>query len=268
MSRVARQITPELKTEITRALSEWVNSLSSAEAKRIAMNVSGVEFTALQILDAVKNETDFGKKFLAGLFDLHCQVIEDQPGASIVDLIRRTVQEPISAGGGSPLREDPSVQEPLSTEVPRLPVDDYFLERVHQIDALIAKRAYELFASSGSMHGRDLEHWLRAEAELLRSTALDVSETEAELTIRAHLPGLSSKDLAIRVGARRLFITRRSPERFGQTEGQFGPVLHVLTISETIGPGDVTAVLSSGILEVRLRKTRAVKKRSRKATAS
>jgi hypothetical protein len=30
----------------------------------------------------------------------------------------------------------------------------------------IAQRAYELFLSSGAMHGRDLEHWLRAESEL------------------------------------------------------------------------------------------------------
>lgn len=30
----------------------------------------------------------------------------------------------------------------------------------------IANRAYELFLDSGAMHGRDLEHWLRAESEL------------------------------------------------------------------------------------------------------
>jgi hypothetical protein len=30
----------------------------------------------------------------------------------------------------------------------------------------IARRAYELFLSSGAMHGRDVEHWLQAESEL------------------------------------------------------------------------------------------------------
>jgi hypothetical protein len=30
----------------------------------------------------------------------------------------------------------------------------------------IAHRAYELFLAGGAMHGRDLEHWLRAESEL------------------------------------------------------------------------------------------------------
>jgi Protein of unknown function (DUF2934) len=30
----------------------------------------------------------------------------------------------------------------------------------------IASRAYELFLASGAAHGRDLEHWLKAESEL------------------------------------------------------------------------------------------------------
>ena len=35
-------------------------------------------------------------------------------------------------------------------------------------DADIARRAFELFEERGAQHGRDLEDWLRAEAELLR----------------------------------------------------------------------------------------------------
>jgi len=36
----------------------------------------------------------------------------------------------------------------------------------------IAQRAYELFMQEGFEHGRDLEHWLRAEAEVLKGSAL------------------------------------------------------------------------------------------------
>ena len=36
----------------------------------------------------------------------------------------------------------------------------------------IAQRAYELFMQEGAAHGRDLEHWLRAEAEVLKGSAL------------------------------------------------------------------------------------------------
>ena len=34
----------------------------------------------------------------------------------------------------------------------------------------IARRAYELFVQHGAEHGRDLEHWLRAERELLSAS--------------------------------------------------------------------------------------------------
>jgi hypothetical protein len=34
----------------------------------------------------------------------------------------------------------------------------------------IASRAYELFLREGAMHGRDLEHWLKAESELRGSS--------------------------------------------------------------------------------------------------
>ena len=33
--------------------------------------------------------------------------------------------------------------------------------------AMVAVRAYELFLESGAVHGSDVEHWLRAERELL-----------------------------------------------------------------------------------------------------
>lgn len=38
---------------------------------------------------------------------------------------------------------------------------------------VIAARAYELFLSDGARHGRDLEHWLRAEHELRERTIVE-----------------------------------------------------------------------------------------------
>jgi hypothetical protein len=39
-------------------------------------------------------------------------------------------------------------------------------------DALIARRAYEIWEGEGRPHGRDREHWLRAEAEVSTSTSI------------------------------------------------------------------------------------------------
>ena len=44
--------------------------------------------------------------------------------------------------------------EPVTTPLPALTHGD------------IATRAYELFLGDGAAHGRDVEHWLRAELEL------------------------------------------------------------------------------------------------------
>ena len=50
--------------------------------------------------------------------------------------------------------------EPVTTLHPTLTHDD------------IATRAYELFLGDGARHGRDLEHWLRAEHELRERTGV------------------------------------------------------------------------------------------------
>lgn len=39
-------------------------------------------------------------------------------------------------------------------------------ESLHE---LITKRAYELFLQDGSVHGRHVEHWVRAEQEIMAS---------------------------------------------------------------------------------------------------
>ena len=35
----------------------------------------------------------------------------------------------------------------------------------------IEQRAYEIWENEGGPHGRDMDHWLRAEAEIMRSMA-------------------------------------------------------------------------------------------------
>jgi len=39
------------------------------------------------------------------------------------------------------------------------------------VEEMIRRRAYELFQQSGAQHGRDQEHWFRAEAEVRGKSA-------------------------------------------------------------------------------------------------
>src|SRR5436190_9791149 len=96
-----------------------------------------------------------------------------------------------------PLREIASLQ----------PFSDDFSQRSKEIYDSIARRAFEIFESSGRVSGRDRENWLKAEAELLHPVHLDIAESDETVTVRAEVPGFSAKELEIRLAPRRLAIT-------------------------------------------------------------
>ncbi len=155
------------------------------------------------------------------------------------------------------------VREP---EIPEAFVDPVF-ERVQEINDLIARRAYEFSEASGFTHGHDLEDWLRAELEILRTTPLDVTETESDLTVRAEVPGFKEKDLELRVEPRRLFITGKRQEgserKQGKTlysERRASQIFRVLDLPAQIDLDRVNATLSDGVLEFTLLKAETGKK--------
>jgi Protein of unknown function (DUF2934) len=62
-------------------------------------------------------------------------------------------------------------RKPRTTAAPIATPDATALASVQSFQStlthdVIAARAYELFLSDGATHGRDVEHWLRAEHEL------------------------------------------------------------------------------------------------------
>jgi len=65
---------------------------------------------------------------------------------------------------------------------------DPFIEPAQEIMTLIARRAHELFESSGFTHGHALRGWLRAESEILLQAPGTFPETETGFAIRADVP--------------------------------------------------------------------------------
>ena len=74
-----------------------------------------------------------------------------------------------------------------------------FSQRMQQVYDSLARRAYELFESRGCQHGHDLEDWFRAESELLNPTPVEISDADDQVIVRAVVPGLSDKDIEVRV---------------------------------------------------------------------
>ena len=97
--------------------------------------------------------------------------------------------------------------QPLREIASLKPFADDFSQRSKEIYDSIARRAFEIFESSGRVSGRDRENWLKAEAELLHPVHLDIAESDEAVKVRAEVPGFSPKDVEIRLEPHRLAIT-------------------------------------------------------------
>ena len=75
----------------------------------------------------------------------------------------------------------------------------------HLIQRKVAERAYQLFETSQAAHGRDEEHWLQAESEVLRH-GLDIRESGSWLSITAPVPNISGENLQVCIKPNRVVI--------------------------------------------------------------
>jgi HSP20 family protein len=150
------------------------------------------------------------------------------------------------------------------TKVPHvttLLADDPFLTDIQALHEAISRRAYELFEQGGSLLGRDLEDWFRAESEFLQPSRLEVTEDDDEFRVRAEVLGLTEKDIEVKVDPQRVYITGKHEESSETKKGKnvhsersSKRVLHEYYLPAEIDPDGVTAELKSDVLEVALPK--------------
>jgi len=163
------------------------------------------------------------------------------------------------------MKHDTSTTE-LSIAPKSLP-ESSILRKMAEIQNTIARRAYELFASSGFTDGHDLADWFLAESQLPGRMPIEVTEGEKELTVKAGLPGFTEKDIEIRVEPRRLFISGEREEKSeSKKKGErvyserSDQVFRTLDLPADVDPDKVKATLSKGELEITLPKKEMGKK--------
>jgi HSP20 family protein len=153
-----------------------------------------------------------------------------------------------------------TAMQPVRSSVPVRQNAGDLLEQIDGVYDSIARRAFELFQGDGQWLGRDLDYWLRAEAELLHPVHMDVTESDAEFIVRAEVPGFSVKDLEIKVEPRRLRIAGKreiKEEKNGRkihSEGCADQMLRVIDLPVDIDTAKVSASLKDGILTLDLPK--------------
>jgi HSP20 family protein len=148
-------------------------------------------------------------------------------------------------------------------------------ERIHQIHDSIARRAFEIFEKDGGLFGHDLDHWFKAEAELLHPVHVNVTESDDSLTVEAEAPGFSASDLEVSLEPRRLTITgkkqtRKEDKRKGKTvyaERCSSELLRIIDLPAEVDASKATATLKSGVLQLKVLKTGERKKQVEVRTA-
>ena len=94
------------------------------------------------------------------------------------------------------------------------------------------------------------------------SPAVDVAETDQEITVRAELPGIDPKDLDVTVTGGQLVLSgekRESTEDRGDdfyhTDSRFGSFRRVVRLPEGVDSENVEAEFVNGVLTMRLKKS-------------
>lgn len=144
---------------------------------------------------------------------------------------------------------------------PRFVDFDELFDQAQQLHDSITRRAYELFEYDNHANGRALDHWLNAEKEMLHPVAVELTETEDALNLRAEVPGFRAEDLKLSVEPRRLAISgRREAHEEKKTRGMVynehlsNQICRSLELPLEIDPSQVKTKIHDGVLEVSMPK--------------
>ena len=81
-----------MRDEILKTLDEWFLSLSEEEMDKVVLHAGRI-YTPREIISEIKNKTDFGIGYVDRLEELHVRMKERDPGASVINLIRKSIRK-------------------------------------------------------------------------------------------------------------------------------------------------------------------------------
>jgi HSP20 family protein len=106
-----------------------------------------------------------------------------------------------------------------------------------------------------------LDDWFRAESELLHPVHLEIAESDDSLTVRAEVPGFSTKELEINVEPRKLMISGKHEAQEESKKGKTiysercaKEILRVVDLPAEVDSSKVNATLKDGILNIEMPK--------------
>lgn len=133
--------------------------------------------------------------------------------------------------------------------------------RMRDIFDNISKRAFEIFEHNGRVLGREWDDWFKAESEVLRPVFLNVQESDKDISVKAEVPGFTSKDLHVSVEGNRLTISGKRETKEEKTEKKIvyrehssDQIMRMVDLPAAVDAEKATATLKDGMLELTLPK--------------
>src|SRR5437867_9520030 len=131
------------------------------------------------------------------------------------------------------------------------------LDEMNQMQERIMRRAYTIFERNGRLLGRDLDHWLQAERELVWKQAVELRETDGEFVLEVAVPGVDPTDIDIEVTPEDIVlkadIQHEHEEKKGTVhicEFQSGRMFRSIHLPKRINPDKVKAEFNNGLLRL------------------
>ena len=132
------------------------------------------------------------------------------------------------------------------------------LAETNQMQERIMRRAYDTFERNGRLLGRDLDHWLQAERELVWKPALELRETDGEFVLEVAVSGVDPKDIDIEVTPEDIVlkadIQHEREEKKGTVhicEFQSAKMYRSIHLPKRINPDKVKAEIKNGLLKLK-----------------
>ena len=148
-------------------------------------------------------------------------------------------------------------QAGLATTVPRFVEPQAIYAHINELYDAIACRAFELFEGDGKISGRDLDHWFRAEGELLHPVHVQIRESDDAIIVDAEVPGFSANELTLSLEPCRLTISGKKQSSGEERKGNVlysercsNELLRSVELPVEVNVSHATAALNDGILEL------------------
>ena len=123
---------------------------------------------------------------------------------------------------------------------------DSIMNEIEEMRDRITKRAYEIFERDGRPTGRDFDHWLEAEAELLWAPTIDVEEGADVITTTVSVPDIEADDLDVESFTAKPVY--KKDKKTGRKETKSVRLFGSVHFSKPVDPKSAKANLKDGVL--------------------